>query len=123
MNEKLEKALTTLIEKALNGIDAAGDFMAGEIPDVVNQILIWHCVESFIWFAVPLSFSVGIQVVLWKNREDISRILSNGAEILYIPVVGTPIFLLLGSLSSIDWLKILIAPKLYLLEYAAKIVS
>lgn len=118
MNEQLNEALTKLIEKALSGIDAAGDFMAGEVPEVINQLLVWHAVESFIHmiFGLILIFApIIFSVKYWKKIEDAC------AEpfltlIIFPAIIGSVVF-------DMDWLKILIAPKIYLLEYAAKIVS
>lgn len=142
MNEQLEQAITKLIEKALNGIDAAGDFMAGEIPEVVNQLLVWHAVESFIWFAAFATLSAifligrgGAISKLLKQKEDgepwtkcnwSSSVASPEFSMLIVyNCYCRPIFAALSAgmaIASSDWLKIIIAPKLYLLEYAASIV-
>jgi hypothetical protein len=49
---RLDEALATLIEKSVSGIDKASEFLVGEIPDVVYQLLLWHGVISLIQFLV-----------------------------------------------------------------------
>lgn len=55
----LDEALTRLINRSVdaaesvagditNATGTALDFLATEIPDVIQQLLIWHAVESFI---------------------------------------------------------------------------
>lgn len=44
----LEKSLVTILDKALSGIDKGVDFLSAEIPDIIEQVLIWHGVKSFL---------------------------------------------------------------------------
>ena len=46
MNEQLQEALAELLGKANNGIDTAGNFLASELPEVIQQLLMWHGVKS-----------------------------------------------------------------------------
>lgn len=120
MNETLQQALTKLIEKALNGIDSAGDFMAGQIPDVVHQLLIWKACSSalvmilgiFILFAPPLLFKKYWDAICRSDAEPFVMVL--------VATVPTGFFMFVYNF---DWLQIIIAPKLYLLEYAASLVK
>ena len=41
MNEQLQNALVDLITKVTSGMDTATAFLAGELPDVVQQLLRW----------------------------------------------------------------------------------
>jgi hypothetical protein len=45
MNEQLQQAITKMIEKALSDLDAGAEFLAGEIQDVVMQLMLWHGVK------------------------------------------------------------------------------
>ena len=50
MNEQLQTALAALIEKSIKAMEAGADFMAAEIPEVVQQLLLWHMTLSAIKF-------------------------------------------------------------------------
>ncbi|MHC4607862.1 MAG: hypothetical protein ACYTAF_13195 [Planctomycetota bacterium] len=123
MNEELQEALTELITKSLSGIDTAKEFFSAEIPDVISQLLVWHGVYNFILFlcgAVLLSVFIFLnyrQYKWWKKKGDISdhpEILANLLQIF--PVMG------IHYLLNFEWLQIWVAPKVWLLEYASKIV-
>ena len=63
----LDEALTRLINRSIdaseevaggitNATGTALDFLDAEIPDVIQQLLVWHAIESFIWFFLGLMF-------------------------------------------------------------------
>ena len=54
MNEELQKALGVLLNKANDGIDAASGFLASELPDVIQQLLMWHGVLNLIYCVVGI---------------------------------------------------------------------
>lgn len=141
----LEQALVQIIEKAVQGVDAAAAFIQAELPDVVQQLLAWHAVESFIWFALGL-VAIGLYwfvVVVYGGRgKEVTKegdyapryeeTLTHGprGEVeergVFFYIVGGGVshsWGLVFALNNLTWLKILLAPKLYLLEYAAQLVK
>ncbi|WP_274371764.1 hypothetical protein [Morganella morganii] len=138
MNEQAEKVLVDLLKKASDGIDSAVAFSQAQLPDVVAQLLTWNFASSLIYFSLGISiFLTGIlfpfvamrqraKGCLWTKYEFNSR--STCTSDLYdFSIVSVPISLipvgLLMSLLSNTWLKILLAPKLYLIEYAASLIK
>lgn len=123
MNEQLQQALTDLINKSMSGVDAATGFLAAEVPDVVQQLLMWHAVynAAMFIFALIMLFS-GVSTAIsafasgklsgyeW-NKQD--------AKIIF-GVISVIVFLYTVNLT---WLKIWIAPKVWLLEYAASLAK
>lgn len=128
MNEQAQEVLAQMLQRVLDGVDSAVDFSQAQIPDVVEQLLMWHMVENFVWFSVGilvLFFSSLGMFKMVKKRKQIFN--SEGAEFVF-GFGGPVIFFGIVSgfaliLSNLDWLKILIAPKLYLLEYAAELIK
>lgn len=147
MNEQAQQVLANMMQRALDGVDAAVDFSQAQIPDVVEQLLMWHMVESLIFFTIGVVICASMApffkiakraksnaVEDRKNKEPwtIFREGSNETSheydfivspflmlISFLPII--PGFILIAP--NLDWLKILIAPKLYLLEYAASLVK
>ena len=133
MNEELQKALAELLGKANEGIDAASGFLAAELPEVIQQLLIWHGVWSFILFfiaviLIPSSFMVVFKVLKGKDIEDHWA----NASSQYDPMSLNGLFSLISGVVGImfgfaclnfKWLQIWIAPKVWLLEYAAKLAG
>ena len=51
-----EQALKEILERTLNGVDAATQFSREHIPDVVEQLLLWHSIESFMFFMTGVGY-------------------------------------------------------------------
>lgn len=150
----LDEALTRLINRSVdaaesvagditNATGTALDFLASEIPDVIQQLLVWHAIESFIWFFLGVLLLASPWFVYWKwggrgeptepryGEARYKETLTHGvygrvneeAVALFALLSGPVAFAGLAmTLSNLDWLKILVAPKLYLLEYARALV-
>ena len=149
----LDEALTRLINRSVdaaesvagditNATGTALDFLAAEIPDVIQQLLVWHAIKSFIGFFLGVLLLAAPWFVYWKwggrgepiepkNGETrYKETLTHGfygrvneeAVALFALFGGTATFAGL-ALSNLEWLQILVAPKLYLLEYARVLVT
>ena len=81
MASELEKAVTDLLARVVDGVDGATALVEAELPEFITQLLLWHGLS-----------------------ETVYGVLFSGAAI---------------------WLlhKIIIAPKVWLLEYAAALVK
>ena len=150
MNEQLQKALVELIGKASNGIDASVSFLSAEIPDVINQLLLWYATKSAVQFFVGILF-IAIGVKIFKMKISMSkesakkayeygeswtryRLSSQVTSIEYDRIIGMPnfwkekvsgVFVVMFGVMwlNIDWLQILIAPKIWLIEYASQLAK
>jgi len=125
MNEQLQAALLSILNSTISAATVAKDFLLAEIPEVIRQLLIWKAVESGIWFGLGVvltALSVFVltkAVKFWKAGYEkmdaamfcsVATVLSGGCGICF-------------TFTNLTWLKILIAPKLYLIEYAASLVK
>lgn len=125
MNEQANKILADLLQKASNGIDTAVSFSQAQIPDVIHQLLVWNAVSSLLFQVIAILTVIGFLLTVkkeWEIAEGYS-----GADFfafLYI-VCGAlaSIIMFVGFWFNFDWLKIWLAPKLYLIEYAASLVK
>ncbi|ELO9329979.1 hypothetical protein ACV4JJ_005268 [Escherichia coli] len=149
MEEQANKILVELLKKASNGIDAAVSFSQAHIPDVVHQLLLWNMVDSLIKtliaiLTIPLVFwfmkkqcqrvetgKIGDEGYSWergnpKYRPTMVWDSKGDINLLIMPLVGVlalwGIFII-GVVTNMTWLKIWLAPKLYLIEYAASLVK
>ena len=155
-----EQALKEILERTLNGVDAATQFSKEQIPDVVEQLLLWHGIESFIFFIIGVMTVILVPMITKKTLsklclnvskeeakaaydrgESWTRYNSGGVltSNVYDQVMdGTTIFnkcfiMFIASIpmiagiiiitANLEWLQIIVAPKLYLLEYAADLVK
>lgn len=126
MNEELQNALVQVISDFTSTTSAAKDFMVAELPDVVTQLLWWKGIESFISFLFCIGILLGLQ---WSGKairnsldpDDYEYTFNKGLA-LVLQIIAT-----LGmtsiALGQTAWLQIMVAPKLYLIEYTAKLVQ
>ncbi|EMN1955336.1 hypothetical protein RN313_003401 [Citrobacter koseri] len=149
MNEQANKILVELLQKAANGIDAAVSFSQAQIPDVVNQLLVWNLVHSLIMTLIAIST---IPLIFWFvkrqcQKVEIGKFGNEGyswdrgnpkysptmvwdskGELSFLIVPGAAVLCFWGLwviavVTKMTWLKIWLAPKLYLLEYAASLIK
>lgn len=146
----LDEALARLINRSIDAAESvAGDisqttgdaaaFLVAEIPDVIQQLLVWHAIESLLWFLPGILLIAAPWFAYWcwggrgepaepyygetryvetfthDRRGDIDQ------DGVFALVLGGGIATVVGFtllLNNLEWLQILVAPKLYLLEYA-----
>lgn len=142
MNEQLQAALADLLGKANSGIDAGTSFLQAQLPDVIQQFLTWKLISasltSVVLSLVVIALAIGIKRIFRHGAaqsKDTSE--RQKASIAYISDFdwfghGLMIFACSGAASLLGFigfikfmtaLQILIAPKVYLIEYAASLAK
>lgn len=127
MNEQAQQLLVDLIQKASNGIDGAVAFSQAQIPDVVHQLLMWNFTTSILYSAICISLFSGLQYLSFKifkylRKEWEGDDFAEYPEMMLLLILYALTFIPLLWV-NLDWLKIWLAPKLYLIEYAASLVK
>jgi len=130
MNEQLQNALAEIIQKAITTGEAAAEFLVAETPDVVYQLLLWYGVKTGLLCLTGLmlvSANVYMALKILKNPRgwyideygymSVAGIAFTIASVFFMSIGGALFF------ENHDWLQILIAPKIWLLEYAAELVK
>lgn len=119
--EELNTALATLIEQATTGIDASVSFLQAELPDVIYQLLLWHGAKSGIFFVLGIIGLTYFLRMFIKGCKGVSRIGWDKNDAYIIAGVIGAVFSF--RFINLTWLQIWIAPKVWLLEYAASLVK
>lgn len=137
MNEQLQQALTVIINKTMNGVDAGVNFLSAEIPEVIHQLLIWKMVESLAAFIAGVLLIIGTAWFLYKHTRQVkvdqyrmkpTWILDGSGEV-HPGIIGVAIGSMftigfgIDGVTNLTWLQICLAPKLFLVEYAASLVK
>ena len=118
--DPVNEALAAMINKTLDGVDSVTLFLQAEIPDVVEQLLMWVFVKNLVIGAVL----VGAGIFLWirisafqKGKED-SWGDDDQVFMTAIRWIGFGLLAGFGVFGSlITAIYVLVAPKVYLLEY------
>lgn len=128
MNEQLQQALTAILNKTMTGVDAGVSFLSAEIPDVIHQLLLWKASMS----ALSMIACLVVCFVIYKINSFQWKVLKKWKEeredFIDHPELAINLFQIMWlfpvlALFSLDWLQIWLAPKIYLIEYAASLAK
>jgi hypothetical protein len=131
---------TTLKEQAMQMLQSlivtateAGDFIKEQMPMVIRELLLFNTAKYAFWTALGLAFLIAaafwVRFGLKKYRADMaanatkSYHLSDWIPGTILPAIGgTFVGGLLFFDSFFDLLQITLAPRVWLIEYAARLV-
>jgi hypothetical protein len=109
------------------------DWLYTEVPEVIEQFLLWSFAESFIGFLVCFFFIFVYPFVLYKvvkhfyEKLEVSE--APDESFFWIPTgVISVVTILVSQLYSwrtinLNWLKVWLAPKVYLLETFSNVIK
>lgn len=130
MNKQYEEVLARFLNGVMDTAEKLNDFAQSELPDVVQQALAWHFAYSIIMSSLGILIILAyISLMLWaKKKHDASKDYSVREGWLMFIIFGGMIagaftLMISAAIINLQWLKIWIAPKLWLIEYAAKLVK
>jgi hypothetical protein len=143
-NDELNAVLIGAVNKTVEVFDTAAEFLEAQAPEVLEQLLMWNLVSSLV------SFVTGI-VVLYALQHFVRKYSGKGARVnpdaeycrdrkqtlthdengnicprtmltfTVVSIAGSVAFA--AVVNNMDWLQILVAEKIWLLEYAAKMIK
>ncbi|MEA1971965.1 MAG: hypothetical protein U9N34_01510 [Candidatus Cloacimonadota bacterium] len=121
MNDKLNIQLAQILADVSATVGEAKTFVVAELPDVVQQLLIWYGVYYFIIFSLCVLTLASIVYIIFKytipaQKKWDGRSFPPALQALFAG--SLPVFITFNII-NLQWLKIWIAPKIWLIEYAA----
>ena len=132
MEEKFQLAISDLLEKSIRAMEAGGEFLGEQIPDVVYQLLLWHGVKSAMYCVIGILL---VGFIVWINKKQFNSIKEQkeedeswGEYLSDLPILMCNMFQAfwifpLVILINIEWLQIWLTPKVWLIEYGAKLIK
>ena len=130
MNDELQKAVSELLSKTIGGIDKAGSFLSGEIPSYIQELLMWKAAYSAIFCLIGVILVVLAAIwgerLLKKQAAWVMAGKSYESRELSFAVTffaGVIYFIVALEVLNLTWLKIWLAPRVYLVEYMASLAS
>ena len=131
MDEQLRYAMAELINLLTKGAEGLYAFGQEQVPEVLTQLLMWKGVSSGLLCLLFFSLFCSSLYLIWRVKNSKPESMWRGrhgdlyegsiAVFVCAPIAAAVFFGV--TLANHDWLQILIAPKLYLLEYAAQLVK
>ena len=124
MSEQTNKLLAELLQKAVSGLDSAVAFSQAQLPEVIHQLMYWKAASYGLRIVVMSLLLLGCVVlfrkgVVWARGWEIE-------EIGIISVIASGflgiilMFLIFEGTGNL--LQLWLAPKIWLIEYAADLV-
>jgi len=134
MNEQLQAELIKIVTSISNGATTAWGFLTEQTPDVIQQLLLWHGIKSFIAFCVAIIFIIAgliITAKLFKYSKELSAKSKDRCNksdyrcydptpffaMWFVPLVVCISVTPLVIFENLTWLQIWVAPKTWILEY------
>ena len=129
MNAETDKQIAEILKKGLEAAEKSGNFVIEQAPDLVKQLITYKTVETSICVLIEITLMylifIYFKYLYKKNNEDSDFIPENafhGVGIIITSLMG--IFLFFAFITDIsNLIQLIFAPKIYLLEYIAKLLS
>ena len=129
MNSETDKQIAEILKKGLEVAEKSGNFVIEQSPDLVKQLITYKTIETSI--SVLIEIALMYLIVIYfkylykKNNEDNSFVDLNSFHIGGILISScVAIFMFIAFINDIsNLIQLIFAPKIYLLEYIAKLLS
>jgi hypothetical protein len=127
----LEKALADILTKTTAGIEKGVEFLNAELPEVINQLLIWKAAEALVFMIIFVCVGCGLLLLSKYMSKYAKQNVDDwteedrafyGAMQWAVCIIGI-VVTIAAILSNREWLQIWLAPKIYLIEYAAQLLK
>ena len=129
MNPETDKQIAEILKKGLEAAEKSGNFVIEQAPDLVKQLITYKTIETSICVLIEITLMYLIfryfKYLYKKNNEDSDFISDNELHVGAIIITfGLSIFCFLAFIGDVSILiQLIFAPKIYLLEYIAKLLS
>lgn len=121
--KQTDEQLAKILEKGLNVATKTGDFIIEQAPDLIQQLLLYKTVEAVfcsILFTTLNYFTFKVMKKDYERHDDLFDanpvILVGGTCVLIVSFVGS-----MNYIS--DLVKLIFAPKIYLIEYVSHLIK
>lgn len=122
LQNKASEVLVNMIDITVKSMNDVIEFGKQQIPEVIHQLLLWQLTSSILWVVVGIVLAL---IGAWwcgKANKWVKQDSENApAHIVTIILFGLSAWAIIAN--SLDALQIWIAPKVYLIQYAADLVK
>ncbi len=119
-SEILQGYLIKALDKTGNLVDKAVDMVTEQAPLLIQEVLKWYFAYNLILFILGIVVIIG---TIYGVRKLVKYVDADGAEYLLVAGILAFVGTISSSLINLQWLKIWIAPRLWLIEYTTNLVK
>jgi hypothetical protein len=126
--KETDQQLAEILKKGLEAAEKTGNFVVEQAPDLIQQLIVWKTCEYI--FLIIISIAFIFSVYKWhksamKRYDDfidfcneIESFIYGAYAIVVIVIFGIALFQ-----SFFNLIQILLAPKIWLIEYASQLIK
>ncbi len=133
--QSLDTSLSTLIDGTTEKSAKLVEFLYTQAPDVISQLLLYHGIESAAQCLIGTLLIVGGPLFIYFAGKKYYNFLGGDEEdrkdepCFWVPTIISTVIITLVTqingwgMANLVWVKIWIAPKVYLLEWLANVAK
>lgn len=114
-NEILNKFLLEMVKL----LETAKDFAMAQAPEICREVIKYNTVMGGLW----LSSAVVFGLVAYKWGRKVFKNEEHSDAFVPVTIISGFLSILIFAVNISDFIKVLFAPKLYLIEYFASLVQ
>lgn len=125
---KTDEQLAEILKKGLEAAEKTGSFVVEQAPDLIQQLIVWKTCEYILLILISVGLILSIKK--WYNSaikrygdfddfiDSVEFVGFSIYSIIVIPIFGIALFH-----SFFKLVQILLAPKIWLIEYATNLIK
>ena len=117
--DKLEETLAKILEKALNVAEQTGDFVMEQAPQLLQEFYSWHIAANIMGICLAVVFLLTFIMFYKKSDFDSYEFEFWNFMTIFTGALNIVTFIMF-FICVYSLIFILVAPKLYLIEYFIK---
>lgn len=125
LEAKASELLVKMIDVTVQSVSDVVEFGKQQIPEVIHQLLMWNALKASIWVVVAVVFSIFLCTVVNRAKPGLNE--SESGLGTFVQILGWLIAMVVGGavfmINLLQAAYIMIAPKVWLIEYAAELIK
>ena len=126
--KETDQQLAEILKKGLEAAEKTGNFVVEQAPDLIQQLIVWKTCEYI--FLIIISIAFMFSLYKWhksamKRYDDFDGFYIKTEFFIYC-IYAIVVILIFGIglfNSFFNLIQILLAPKIWLIEYAANLIK
>lgn len=126
--KETDQQLAEIIKKGLEAAEKTGNFVVEQAPDLIQQLIVWKTCEYI--FLIIISIAFMFSLYRWhksamKRYDNYDNFCKKIESFIY-GIYAIAVILIFGIVlftSFFDLIQILLAPKIWLIEYASQLIK
>ena len=126
--KETDRQLAEILKKGLEAAEKTGNFVVEQAPDLIQQLIVWKTCEYIFLILISIAFMFSLYkwhksaMKRYDNYDDFCCKIEFFIYCIYAIVVIV-IFGIALFTSFFNLIQILLAPKIWLIEYASQLIK